>query len=399
MPKDEEVPTGLAEHVPGYHAYLLGLGYSRSAAKKHRQLVFHLSKWLERHDVAVDDLTADATEGFFCARRAHGTPNLRTPRSLGPLLAYLRGCGILAEPVSAVPTDPVGWFLDHYRRHLLEERCVAAGTAHFYAYVAGLLAAERRGDDGLDWSALRAGEITSFATRTCAGRSLSSARQVVSALRSVLRYLAMEGLCERSLDQAVLSVAGRAPSLPRGIGSDDVERLVAACDGTDGIELRDRAIMLLLCRLGLRGGEVIGLRLDDIDWRSGVIVVRGKGGRRDRLPLSEEVGGALAAYLVARPRVEDRAVFLRQSAPMRGLAETASLRAVMERACARAGIAYVNPHRLRHTVATSMLRQGVSLNDIGQVLGHQATTVTATYARVDLVTLRAAARAWPAVRP
>lgn len=398
MPKTERASTRLAEHVSGYHAYLLGMGYSRSAAKKHRQLVVHLSDWLERYDVAVHDLTAAATEGFFRARRAHGTPNLRTPRSLVPLLAYLRDCGVLAEPVRAVPSDPVERFLDRYRRHLLEECGVVEGTAHFYVYVAGLFAAERR-SDGLDWSTLRAGEITGFATRTCAGRSLSSARQVVSALRSVLRFLAMEGLTDMSLDQAVLSVAGRAASLPRGIGSGDVERLVAACEGTSAIELRDRAIVLALCRLGLRGGELIGMRLDDIDWRSGVLVVRGKGGRRDRLPLSEEVGGALAAYLAVRPRVEDRAVFLRQSAPRRGLAETGSLRAVMERACARAGIAYVNPHRLRHTVATSMLRQGVSLNDIGQVLGHQATAVTATYASVDLVTLRVVVRPWPAVRP
>ena len=398
MSKAEEGPPGLAEHARGYHAHLLGLGYSRSAAKKHCQLVVHLSEWLERHDVAVHELTAAATEGFFRARRAHGTPNLRTPRSLDPLLAYLRSCGIIAEPVSAVPSDPVGWFLARYRRYLLEERGVVEGTAHFYAYIAGLLAAGRRCDDDLDWSTLRAGEITSFATRTCAGRSLSSARQVVSALRSVLRFLAMEGLCEVRLDQAVLSVAGSTSSLPRGIGSADVEKLVAACAGTSAIELRDRAIVLLLCRLGLRGGEVIGLRLDDIDWRAGVLVVRGKGGRQDRLPVSEEVGGALAAYLAVRARVEDRAVFLRGSAPRRGLAETGSLRAVMERACARAGIAYVNPHRLRHTVATSMLRQGVSLNDIGQVLGHQATAVTATYASVDLVTLRAVARPWPAVR-
>jgi integrase/recombinase XerD len=399
VPKDEEVPTVLAEHVRGYHAYLLDLGYSRSAAKKHRQLVVHLSKWLDLHDVAVHDLTAAATEGFFHGRRARGTPNLRTPRSLDPLFAYLRGCGILAEPVAAVPSDPVEWFLDRYRRHLREERGVVAGTAHFYVYIAGLFAAERRGEDGLDWSGLRTGDITSFATRTCAGRSLSSARQVVSALRSVLRFLAMEGLCAMDLDQAVLSVAGRASALPRGIASADVERLMAACECTGGIELRDRAIILLLCRLGLRGGEVIGLHLEDIDWRSGVLVVKGKGGRRDRLPLSEEVGGALAAYLAVRPRVEDRAVFLRQSAPLRGLAETGSLRALMERACGRAGIAYVNPHRLRHTVATSMLRHGVSLNDIGRVLGHQATAVTATYASVDLATLREVVRPWPAVRP
>ncbi|MGH9099765.1 MAG: tyrosine-type recombinase/integrase, partial [Acidimicrobiales bacterium] len=207
------------------------------------------------------------------------------------------------------------------------------------------------------------------------------------------------GLTELSLDDAVLPVAGRSSALPRGIGSSDVEALVAACDGESVIERRDRAIVLLLCRLGLRGGEVIGLRLDDVDWRSGEIVVVGKGGRRDRLPLPEEVGTALAAYLEVRPAVSDRAVFLRQAAPIRALGETGSIRAVLQRACVRAGIAYANPHRLRHTVATSMLRSGVSLRDIGQVLGHQATAVTATYARVDVVALQQLSRPWPEVRP
>jgi integrase/recombinase XerD len=240
--------------------------------------------------------------------------------------------------------------------------------------------------------------VTSFVSRTCSGRGPSSARQVVSALRNLLRFLAMEGLVDLGLDHAVLSVAGRSSSLPRGISPADVEALVAACDGESAIGRRDRAIVLLLCRLGLRGGEVIGLRLDDIDWRAGEIVVTGKGGRRDRLPLPADVGGALADYLQERPRVDDRAVFLRQFAPIRALAETGAIRAVLERACARAGIAYVSPHRLRHTVATGMLRAGVSLRDIGQVLGHQATAVTATYAKVDLATLRALARRWPEVR-
>ncbi len=387
----------LGEHVSGYHAHLLELGYSRSAANKHRQLVTHLGKWLEREGITTSELSASMTEGFFRARRARGVANLRTSRSLAPLIGYLVLHGVL-DPVAPVqPTDPEEVFLDRYRRFLREERGLVEGTVRFYAHVAGLLVSERRRGDGVDWS-LCASDVTSFATRTCTGRGLSSIRQVVSALRSVLRFLALEGVVEVSLHHAVLSVAGRSASLPRGISDRDLQALVAACDGPSAIELRDRAIVLLLCRLGLRGGEVVGLHLDDVDWRNGEIVVTGKGGRRDRLPLPDDVGVALANYVRVRPHVEDRTIFLRQCAPLRALADTGSVRCVLERACARAGIAYVNPHRLRHTLATSMLRAGVSLRDIGQVLGHQATAVTAVYAKVDVAALRGVTRRWPEVR-
>ena len=397
-PRNPHYPAGeLAEHVPGYHAHLLDLGYSPSAANKHRQLVTHLSGWLEHEGVATRELSTSTTEEFFYARRARGVANLRTSRSLAPLLDYLALRGALDPVEIAEPSDPGEIFLDRYRRFLREERGLVEGTIRFYVHIAGLLVGERRRGDSVDWS-LRASDVTSFTTRTCTGRSLSSIRQVVSALRSVLRFLALEGDCDVALDHAVLSVAGRSASLPRGISARDLEALVAACDGESAIERRDRAIVLLLCRLGLRGGEVVGLHLDDIDWRAGEIIVTGKGGRRDRLPLPDDVGDALANYVKVRPRVEDRAVFLRQCAPRRALAETGSIRCVLERACARAGITYVNPHRLRHTLATSMLAAGVSLRDVGQVLGHQATAVTAVYAKVDVAALRCVTRRWPEVR-
>lgn len=399
MSTSTQAPKGeLVQHVVGYHAHLLELGYSRSAAKKHRQLVTHLSTWLGREGIALQELTAPDAEGFFRVRRRRGTPNLRTPRSIEPLLTYLRSRGVIAEPTPVAPTDPITAFCERYRCYLLVERGLAQGTAHFYVYVAALLADEQRRGDVVDWSALGVGDVTGFVTRTCTGRSLSSVRQVVSALRSVLRFLAAEGLIELAPDQAVLSVSGRKSSLPRGISPDRVEALVAACDGESAILRRDRAIVLLLCRLGLRGGEVISLRLDDIDWRSGEIVVEGKGGRRDRLPLPADVGAALSDYLQIRPSVPDRRAFLRQCAPISGIAETGAIRSVLERACQRAEISYVNPHRLRHSLATTMLGNGVSLRDIGQVLGHQGVATTATYAKVDLASLETLTRCWPEVR-
>jgi len=392
-------PRGsLAEHVPGFRGYLFELGYSVSAARKHLQLLADLSRWLEREGISADELATASTEGFFRRRRAQGRANLRTPRALDPLLAYLRALGMIEAPPRQVLTDPVEVFIDGYHGYLTGERRLVEGTARFYLHVARLFVSERRGGEGIDWASLRAVDVTGFTTRVCGVRGVSSARQVVSALRCLMRYLRLEGVTGLALDEAVLSVAGSNPSLPRGISSAAVRALLGSCDRRRPIGRRDYAILMLLCRLGLRGGEVVGLTLDDIDWRAGEIVVAGKGGRRDRLPLPVDVGAALVDYLRQdRPRAWGRAVFVRQFAPIRGLAGTGAIRSVLARACHRAGIPYANPHRLRHTLASEMLAAGVSLGDIGQVLGHRGSVVTATYAKVDLEALRMVARCWPEV--
>lgn len=392
-------PSGwLAEYGSGFRGYLFDLGYSASAARKHLRLLGDLSRWLEREGICAGELAEASTEGFFRRRCARGRANLRTPRSLDPLLAYLRALGVIGAPVRPVLTDPVEVFLEGYRGYLRVERGLVEGTARFYVHVARLFVCERRGGEGIDWASLRAVDVTGFATRVCRGRGVSSARQVVSALRCLLRYARLEGLTGLALDDAVLSVAGCNPSLPRGISPGAVRALLGSCDRRRPIGRRDYAILMLLCRLGLRGGEVVGLSLEDIDWRAGEIVVAGKGGRRDRLPLPADVGAALVDYLRhGRPKVQARAVFVRQIAPIGPLAGTGALRRVLAGACHRAGIPYANPHRLRHTLASEMLAAGASLEDIGQVLGHRGSVVTATYAKVDPQALRPLARCWPEV--
>src|SRR5208283_1374049 len=216
--------------------------------------------------------------------------------------------------------------------------------------------------------------------------------------RSLLRWLQMEGLTQPGLDKAVLSAAGWCPNLPRAIDTGQVARLLRSCDRRRALGRRDHAILVLLARLGLRGGEVVRLELEDLDWRRGEILVRGKGGREDRLPLPADVGTALAAYLQrGRPQSASRRVFLRHHAPFVGLADTGAVRGVLERACERAGIAYVSPHRLRHTAATEMLRAGAPLSEIAQVLRHRSPTTTSFYAKVDLARLGELARHWPGV--
>jgi site-specific recombinase XerD len=214
-----------------------------------------------------------------------------------------------------------------------------------------------------------------------------------------LRYLATQGICQPGLDAAIPAIAGwRLASLPRCLSADEVEQLLSACDLTSAMGLRDHAVILLLARLGLRASDVAGLRFADIDWDDGSILVKGKSRREARLPLAQEVGDAMLAYLEHRPRVHDDHVFLRGIAPFRALPGSA-VSQIVRRNMRRAGLtapAY-GSHILRHCAATEMLRQGVSLYDIGSVLRHRSADMTAYYAKVDMELLKQVVQPWPEV--
>jgi len=388
----------LALYGPGFRDELNRFGYSKSAANRQLQLMARLSAWLEDEQLDVCELATARVEQFFEARCAERYANLLTPRAVAPLIGHLRRTQVMCDPPVPAPSSPVEAIIERFRVYLVRERALVDGTVRFYCHVASLFVSEQGGRSGLELAGLRANDVTGFITRTCATRGLSSSRQVVSALRSFLRFLQLEGLTELALDRAVLSPAGWNPSLPRAVSTADVTRLLDGCDRRTRIGRRDFAILKLLTRLGLRGGEVVILQLGDIDWRSGEIVVHGKGRSHHRLPLPNDLGEALAGYLLrGRPSSDCRRVFLRHHAPFCGFAETGAIRGVLERACERAGIAYVSPHRLRHTVATEMLRAGASLSDIRQILHHTAAVTTATYAKVDYERLRVLARTWPEV--
>jgi site-specific recombinase XerD len=356
-----------------------------------------LSRWLEEQSLDLGALATEQVDAFFASRREAGYCIHLTPESIVPLAGYLRRTGVLAERQPVVATGPQEVLLADFASFLLRERGLVEGTVSFYVHVARLFTSERLGPDGLRLEGLQAAEVTSFVARCCEHRSLSSSRQVVSALRSLLRFLALEDLTGLNLEQAVLSVSGSAASLPRAISAAQVSALLESCDRSTPIGLRDYAILMLLARLGLRDGEVVRLELGDVNWRGGDILVRGKGRRHDRLPLPSDVGEALADYLQrGRPAADSRKLFLRCYAPIRGLdAGSGVIRGVLARACKRAGMAYVCPHRLRHTAATEMLAAGAPLSEIGEVLRHRQARTTAIYARVDTDAMRSLARPWP----
>ncbi len=386
----------LAPYAAGFESWLRSRSYSPSAAADRLCQFDQLSRWLEREGLGVGELTGEQAERFVAARRAAGRVTWVSPQSVMLPLGYLRELGVAPTPAPAVAQGPLEELLADYGRYLLVERGLSDHTVlDAYGPAARLFLAEREAPDGLGLERLSAADVSLFLARECPKRSVSGARDLVCALRSFLRYLHLAGLIEAPLVWAVPSVADlRDRTLPRGLEPAAVKKLLASCDRRTLVGRRDYAILLLLARLGLRAGEVAAIRLDDVDWRSGLLLVRGKGGRHDELPLPVDVGEAIVSYLRRRPRCECRALFLRVTAPRREL-NRSTIGWVVRAACDRAGLPRVGAHRLRHTAATEMLRHGASLAEIGQVLRHREQKTTAIYAKVDRKALRALARPWP----
>jgi integrase len=287
--------------------------------------------------------------------------------------------------------------LDCYAQYLQHERCLTPGCVHSYRAIARRFLRWRFGEDqAIDLCALKANEVTSFALYASGLYRVGTAKYAVTALRSFLRYLYLQGQVAVDFRGALPAVASwRLTGLPKALTASQVRRLLRACDRRQPVGRRDYAVLLLLARLGLRAGEVSALELEDVDWRHAEILVHGKGGRKERLPLPGDVGAALASYLrLRRPSVCCRRLFLRIRAPYGPLNRTAVTQLV-RRACGRADLPAVGAHRLRHTAATEMLRAGGSLDEIAQVLRHRSHDTTAIYAKVDHNALRALAWRWP----
>jgi len=350
---------------------------------------------MSREGLAASELTDRAVERFVSARARRGLVSLVTPREIGVLMGYLRELGIAPEPSVVVVAPTAGEvLLSEYRVYLLGERGLASATVEGYLLVAAVLLAALPDEVALE--RLSGELVIEFVLRECRARSVESSKTLVCGLRSLLRFLFAKGYTERSLAEAVPTVARRRQRLPRGLDARAVAALLSSCDRRTAVGRRDYAIVLLLVRLGLRSCEVAALTLEDLDWRAGELRVwTGKGRRVDRLPLPADVGAAIAGYLRhGRPRHQSRAVFLRVRAPRAGLSAN-GIKQVVRHACGRAGLPECGAHRLRHTVASELLRAGAPLEEIAQLLRHRDVTTTAIYASVDRSALVTLAKPWP----
>jgi integrase/recombinase XerD len=387
----------LAAFADGFGAELGRLGYSRFTAEAQLQLMAHVSGWLEDRALGAQQLTTARVEEYLVYRRASGHVHRFSPRALAPLLVYMRGVGVVPAAAPSLAVSASDRLLAEFEEYLVRDRGLAGRTVDGYRRVAQLFLASRCtpvGDD-LQLERLTAADVSAFVLEQSACRSAGSLGNVITGLRALFRFLYLRRYTPLPLAAAVPAVAVRRADPSRTLSAGEVTLLLASCNRRMAIGRRDYAILTVLVRLGLRAGEVAALTLEDIDWRAGELVVVGKGGRRDRLPLPVDVGQALAAHLrCGRPRGECRHVFVHARAPYCAM-NASAVSHVVVRACQRAGVPELRAHRLRHGAAIEMHRAGAGLVEIGQVLRHRRTATTTIYARTDPEALIELARPWP----
>ena len=393
----------LAADLDGFATRLKAEGYARKSALSKLRLVGHLSRWLKYQGLGVEALDEPCIEAFLRARgpRSVQQGDAKTARQL---LNHLRANGRLPPvPSPADDESPFAQVERRYERFLVSERGLSRATVENYLPIIHTFLAERFAMRTVALETLTVQDVNQFIVRQSQRLSRSSAKLLVTALRSFLRHLYQRAEIPVDLASALLPVVSwRLSDVPKSLAPEQVEAIIHSCDLSTAAGRRDRAILLLLARLGLRGGEVAAMTLDDLDWNAGVVFVSGKSQRREPLPLPREVGEALAGYLCdGRPRWSTRRVFVRTRAPYCGFAGPGAIGDLVRRALARAGIdpPRKGSHLLRHSLATAMLRHGASLEEIGQILRHRHPETTQIYAKVDLEALRALAPAWPGGAP
>lgn len=386
----------LAAEIEPYRQWLLERGFTPSTVRLLLRNLSQLGVWLQEQGLAGTAIDRGCLDELFTHRRELGRRGVPGRLGTSRLLAFLDGRGLLAPAPQQQPTA-LQQLIEEFRKWLLQERNLSPSTVLRYENTARRFLTEQALHDGvLQVNDLTGADVNAFLLRECARVSAGSAKGRVAELRSLLRFLYLRQLLPLRLGSAVPPVGGwRFAAIPVIVSNADVTAVLDSSDTTTLQGIRNRAIMLLVARLGLRSIEVARLELDDIDWRRGELTVRGKARRHDRLPLPREVGEALGAYLLQRgEQRSSRRVFFTCRAPRQPIRPDL-VNDVVERACLAAGVPRFGPHRMRHALAGELLRKGAGLLAIGQVLRHQDLATTALYAKVDLDTLRSIALPWP----
>jgi integrase/recombinase XerD len=384
----------LAPYGVAFWEEMIGRGYTVRSAETHLFLMARLSRWMDEVSVEPSALDQARVEEFLWWNHT-ASPFPKSARGAVPLIDFLRGLGLVPlAPVAVLTADEE--LLARFRLHLLGERGLTGGTAWNYEHAGRLFLGALDSAGRGDLEQLTAADVSAFVVSQCRRGSVAAAKNLVNGLRAMLRFLHFEGITPGSLSGAVPTVAGwTGGGLPRGVDAKSVKALIDSCDRRTAKGRRDFAILMLLAVLGLRAGEVVALDIDDIDWSRGELVVRGKANRVELMPLRVDVGEAVAGYLKrGRPQSGHRALFVGMLAPRRRLT-VGGISVVVHAACERAGLEPIATHRLRHTVASELLRHGAGLAEIRQVLRHRSAAATARYAKVETAALRQIARPWP----
>jgi integrase/recombinase XerD len=394
--------TCVGPYIDSFSTTLAEAGYSPFTIRVYLRAADHVGRWADGRRIELASWDDDILVRF--GRHLSRCTCIKSNKGIfrdavvgvRQLLTHLRARGVIAV-AAPVPTTshyaPLsGQFADWMVRH----RGIARRTTARYQRMLQPFI-EQLGDEPSRYTVTA---IRNYVIEQLGAVGRGEAREVVTALRAFLRFLVAEGRVHSGIQHGVPTVPQwRLSSLPRYLEAPEVDRVLKSCDLTTSRGLRDYAILVLLARLGLRAGDVLRMTFDDVDWRGGTLRVRGKGRREVRLPLPQDVGDAILAYVErGRPSSSIDRVFLTTNAPRRPFASSAGISDLVRAALARAEIR--NPpshgaHLLRHSAATAMLRAGGSLDTIATVLRHRSPETTMYYAKVDIAMLQQVAQPWP----
>lgn len=387
-----EPPLGSTIEI--YAQYMREQGYAWQSAREYLRLLGRFNQWLANQDCTAEAIEPDVVRRF----RDHLLQRGKLRNGFDCILRHL--LQIVRPDLCVYTPSPLEVLLQGFRDYQLTERGLVRTTVIDWSrIVQNFLEKQIPGGSSGGLCHVSPNLIATWVKQHADRTSAAHAKHIVTALRSFFSYAFYRGLTERNFATCVPG----APSwsladLPKHLSSDQVQKVVDTFDMERRTGKRDFAILLLLARLGLRAGEVTALKLEDIDWEAGVITVRGKTRRAVQLPLPQEVGEAIVDYLSnGRPKCKSRQIFITARAPYHAFDDVGAISSLATRALANANVSVTRKgsHVFRHSLATTMLKNGASLREIGEVLRHRRLDTTRIYAKVDLSSLRELALPWP----
>ena len=395
----ERINTGpLSPYLSIFASLLSEQGYTKFCIRTKIRFIGQLNYWLDQQHLGCNDLKLELFNHFIKYRGTTEPIRHGDLATFKLLLRHLAEKGIIQVSTIRNDKNPFSEIESEFTQYLTNERGLSPDTLARYIPLVRCFLSEHFKTGTIRLEKLCPEDITKFILRYAQTVKRSTAKLMVTSLRSFLRYLWLRGLIDTDLAALVPTVSNwRLTEIPKSLEPKQVERLLKSCDKNTKVGQRDYAILLLLARLGLRAGEIVAMTLDDINWDVGEIIIRGKGPRKDRLPIPCDVGEALAAYLqYVRPSCPTRRVFTRERAPYQGFSSSVAICNIVQRALLRAKINtyHKGAHLLRHSLAIQMLRKDASLTEIGEILRHQSPNTTESYTKVDIVSLRMLAQPW-----
>jgi site-specific recombinase XerD len=390
----------LGPHLDNFSTSLHHQEYAPSSIQRFLLAAEKFTDWLQRQGYSVYEMDDDLLQTYLSGLTRYRRGNLpKAAQGLGHLIRFLRQQGLTHLRIDALFISPIDQWLNTYDAHLEHVAGLASNTRQSYRHIIRCFITDCFGTELPDWSSLTAATITTFVRQEASIRRGAGRKQPAVAIRSFLRFLVFRGEIQPGLEAAAPSPPQwKYASLPPHLTVEEVERVLDVYPDGSAISLRNRAILFLLARLGLRAQDVVSLCLDDIDWADGRFDLRpGKTRRAHNLPLPHDVGQTIVTYLQSgRPQSESRQVFLQSRAPFRSLTG-ASVWGIARQAFKRAGLIVspgVGSHIFRHTIASQMVNNGASFKDVADVLGHQSIETTGIYAKLELDALAAVALPW-----